>query len=126
MWSTGPDTRTSARSVAGFTTTLPTPSTFESAFSTRPTHEAHVMPSTGRPIVVGPGASGAPGLRGGSGPGPRPCRAGDRATGRGEDTSIMATRLSLAAVGRSSRGRMRVRGAVEPQRGDPVGMRVDD
>src|SRR5690554_6535576 len=126
MWSTGPDTRTSARSVARFTTTLSTPSTFESAFSTRPTHEAHVMPSTGRLIVVGPVASGGPGVRGGSAPGPPPCRAGDRATGRGEDTSIMATSLNLPTMGRSSRGRMRVRGGLEPQRGDPMGMRVDD
>src|SRR5690625_822923 len=48
--STVPLALISARSVAKLTATESTPSTLLSAFSTRPTHEAQVMPSTGKLI----------------------------------------------------------------------------
>src|SRR5690606_5199251 len=41
-----------ARSVARFTDTATTPGTALMAFSTRPTHEAQVMPSIGREIAA--------------------------------------------------------------------------
>src|SRR5690606_119894 len=125
--STGPDTRTSARSVARLTATLSTPSTFASAASTRPTQDAQVMPSTGRVIVVGPAATSVA-LAG------RACVPGEpsRATARFvsgvvEDASIMASSLNLANVGRSSRGANQPLGNRLARRGgEAVGMAVHD
>src|SRR5690554_4619403 len=131
--STGPDTRTSARSVARFTATPATPSTLARADSTRPTQDAQVMPSTGRLIVVGArratpraAASRAPVSTAGA-PG-APSRASLRSVaGLGEDTSIMESSLNPPTMGRSSGGRKRPRRQrLGFRRRNPLRMAVDD